>query len=788
MAYKLSATLSGHSSDVRGLVSQGSDLLVSVSYDQTAKIWKRASPNVFADDATLIGHQKSVNSVTIIPSSPSLPSGAIATGSSDKNILLWDPTDLSHPLDTLTGHESTVCGLAASSDGMVLVSGSWDKTAKVWVDGKCKHTLRGHEQAVWAVLVLDDGSILTGSADKAICRWVDGTLKQKYQGHTDCVRALAALPDGRFASAGNDCTVRIWSLDGSCEAVLQGHTSFIYSLSVLPSGAIVSGGEDRSVRVWKNSEPEHVIMVPATSVWAVAALDNGDVACGTSDGRVRVFSTDAARLASPEALMLFESENSSFAMSKKTMDNMDMSKLPGPERLERPGTKDQQVIMVKSGTVVEAFQWSKSDDRWIKIGQVVDAAGQTQKKMFDGKEYDYVFDVDIQEGMPPLKLPYNVTENPYSAAQRFLEKNQLSLEHLDTVADFITKNADGVQLGGSEQTSYADPFTGGSRYVPGQPGGNGQAGSGPADPFTGGSRYVPGTSGAQAGSGSAAASSSGFNPPSSFVINRQGNAAAIVKKLGEFNEQMTQTSELALDTAQIMAIQDLASRLSNSETGVNVDEAAYGALLKAAIVWPKEKRFPALDLLRLVVASCSLPLTFMFNNQGFIQCVDQASGFFTLLGESSVKEGLSKEDEINLMMAARSLSNALASEKGAEVLWESRKMVLDALDGSWIQASNKNLVTALSALYLNMAILTAKRGDDDLGLNILSAASRFLSSTSNADAQTRLLSVFGVLAKRFQLCKDSARILGDEVIVILGIQGKTDGVRRAARELGDFLR
>ena len=29
--------------------------------------------------------------------------------------------------------------------------------------------------------------------------------------------------------------------------------------------------------------------------------------------------------------------------------------------------------------------------------------------MYQGKEYDYVFDVDIKDGAPPLKLPYNVT-------------------------------------------------------------------------------------------------------------------------------------------------------------------------------------------------------------------------------------------------------------------------------------------------------------------------------------------------------------------------------------------
>jgi phospholipase A-2-activating protein len=46
--------------------------------------------------------------------------------------------------------------------------------------------------------------------------------------------------------------------------------------------------------------------------------------------------------------------------------------------------------------------------QWQKIGEVVDAVGSGRKQLYEGKEYDYVFDVDIQDGVPPLKLPYNV--------------------------------------------------------------------------------------------------------------------------------------------------------------------------------------------------------------------------------------------------------------------------------------------------------------------------------------------------------------------------------------------
>lgn len=49
-------------------------------------------------------------------------------------------------------------------------------------------------------------------------------------------------------------------------------------------------------------------------------------------------------------------------------------------------------------------------------------------------------------------------ENPFSTAQRFLERHNLPLAYLDQVADFITKNTAGETLGGGEE--YVDPYTG----------------------------------------------------------------------------------------------------------------------------------------------------------------------------------------------------------------------------------------------------------------------------------------------------------------------------------------
>ncbi|KAJ2381415.1 hypothetical protein GGI23_007590, partial [Coemansia sp. RSA 2559] len=392
-----------------------------------------------------------------------------------------------------------------------------------------------------------------------------------------------------------------------CLAVLRGHSAFIYTLDVLPDGSIVSGGEDRTLRVWKGAKLAHTVFVPSTSVWGIAALENGDIACGTSDGLVRVFTLDMARLASAADATHFTEANAAFMMSKKTIHDFHPSMVLESDRLSKPGEVNEQIVFVKSGSFVEVHQWDAGSGKWIQVGQVSDAAGKTEKKKLDGKEYDYVFDVDIMEGAPPLKLPYNVTENPYTAAQRFLEKNELSMEHLDTVANFITTNADGVTLGGdSQQQSYADPFTGGNRYVPSQQASSSNGGGSSAtggDPYTGGARYMP------SGPGS-------YIPPSEYVIGKQGNVAAIVGKLAEFNALVAQdaaTSSVALGDAQMQSIKAMESL---GDPSFAVTEDMYRSLMHAALQWPKAKRFPALDLVRLTVAHSRLPALSQQSSKG----------------------------------------------------------------------------------------------------------------------------------------------------------------------------
>jgi phospholipase A-2-activating protein len=117
--------------------------------------------------------------------------------------------------------------------------------------------------------------------------------------------------------------------------------------------------------------------------------------------------------------------------------------------------------------------------------------GKSGKQLFEGQEYDFVFDVNLSDDAPCIKLPYNRGEDPWFAAQKFIHKHNLPQIYLDQVANFIVKNTDShAPVTTAAANSYFDPFTGASRYVPGSGSDHGESsGAGNADPFTGDSSY-----------------------------------------------------------------------------------------------------------------------------------------------------------------------------------------------------------------------------------------------------------------------------------------------------------
>nr|XP_005294800.2 phospholipase A-2-activating protein [Chrysemys picta bellii] len=747
--YRLRCSVVGHELDVRGL-SQGlfpPGGFVSVSRDRTARLWAPDGPNRgFTEMHCMSGHSNFVSCVCIIPSNDIYPRGLIATGGNDHNICIFT-LDNTAPLYVLKGHKNTVCSLSSGKFG-TLLSGSWDTTAKVWLNDKCMMTLQGHTAAVWAVKILpEQGLMLTGSADKTIKLWKAGRCERTFTGHEDCVRGLAILSDTEFLSCANDASIRRWQISGECLQIYYGHTNYIYSISVFPHCKdFVTTGEDRSLRIWKQGECVQIIRLPAQSVWSCCVLDNGDIVVGASDGIIRVFTESLERTASAEEIQAFENELSQATIDPKTSDLGDINAddLPGREHLKEPGTREGQTRLIRDNGKVEAYQWSVSEGRWIKIGEVVGSSGATQQTsgrvLFEGKEYDYVFTIDVNENGPSYKLPYNISDDPWLTAYNFLQKNDLNAMFLDQVVKFIIDNTKGQTLGNTD-TGFSDPFTGSGRYVPGSSSGSNAV---PApDPFTGAGRYVPGSAsnvvaplsgvvdpftGRGAYQATDAKAENIYFPKKEAVTFDQANPTQILGKLKELNGSAPEEQKLTED--DLILLEKLLFVTCN--TSLETPTAQQLQTLWKAINWPEDIVFPALDILRLSIRHPSV-------NENF--CSEKDSIRFS----SHLLKFLSRNrKQANQLLALRTLCNCFVSQGGQRLMMSQRDTIMSHAIELKL-GGNKNIHIALATLTLNYAVWLHKVNNIEGKAQCLSVISTVIEVVQDLEAIFRLLVALGTL-------------------------------------------
>ncbi|KAJ7181118.1 hypothetical protein C8R46DRAFT_598076 [Mycena filopes] len=199
----------------------------------------------------------------------------------------------------LVGHQDAITSVAFSPDGTRIVSGSWDKTVRVWdteTQTQIGALLGGHTGTVTSVAFSPDGTrIVSGSKDKTVRVWDTQTQAQigvPLQGHTDTVFSVAFSPDGtRIVSGSSDDTVRVWDTEAQTQirAPLEGHTDTVTSVAFSPDGTrIVSGSDDNTVRVW-DTEAQTQIRAPLEGQTTSSRVDSASGGSHPSEHCIDVF-------------------------------------------------------------------------------------------------------------------------------------------------------------------------------------------------------------------------------------------------------------------------------------------------------------------------------------------------------------------------------------------------------------------------------------------------------------------------------------------------------------------
>jgi len=216
-----------------------------------------------------------------------------------------------------TGHTGSISVMDISADGKLLVSGSWDKTIKIWdlQDRKVLRVLRGHTEEVSTVDLSPDGKyIVSGAWDGTIRIWDVKTgqqIKVLVGDSPERVRSVVFTQDGKnIISGGDDNKIRIWdvvsgNLLKEIGGIFSGHDESVRSIVISNDNKyFLSGGSDGKVILWDRNTNKQIHTFKSdknsfgdlSGVTSVSFSPDGNLIACTSQKVIKLWNIETKKL------------------------------------------------------------------------------------------------------------------------------------------------------------------------------------------------------------------------------------------------------------------------------------------------------------------------------------------------------------------------------------------------------------------------------------------------------------------------------------------------------------
>jgi WD40 repeat protein len=121
--------------------------------------------------------------------------------------------------------------------------------------------------------------------------------------HQGYIWTLARQGPDSFASAGRDCSIRIWDRAFEPTAVLTGHTRSVLGLAPLDATRLASVSRDRTLRLWNvpAARCTNTVVAHDAAALTVVRLDGDRIATGAADHTIKIWSYAGREIAMIQA-------------------------------------------------------------------------------------------------------------------------------------------------------------------------------------------------------------------------------------------------------------------------------------------------------------------------------------------------------------------------------------------------------------------------------------------------------------------------------------------------------